>query len=167
VRITETRLINSKGFDVTSVAHGAPLTVRVLLSVSGPAVGAEATFVLAFTRHGTSFAVNVVEHHLFLPAPTTVVDVTLPAVRLGSGVWFLRVGVGEAGIFQRGTLSYFAVDSRWYHMMREGIRFEVQSVDHLDSAGCFMVHEGRFDVRGADPLVEPIGSASAPGDSSL
>jgi ABC-type polysaccharide/polyol phosphate transport system ATPase subunit len=146
VRITETRLFDRDGVEVVSVARRETLVIRVWLDVNGPAIGRAVTFVLAFTRHGTSFAVNVVEHHLVLPTAKTLVDITLPSVQLGSGAWFLRAGIGEAGIFERGTLNYFAVDDRWYHMMRDGIPFEVRSIDHLDSAGCFMVHEGRFDV---------------------
>ena len=140
------------------------LVIRVWLDVNAPAIGREVTFVLAFTRHGTSFAVNVVEHHLLLPTAQTVVDITLPSVQLGSGAWFLRVGVGEAGIFERGTLNYFAVDDRWYHMMRDGISLEVRSIDRLDSAGCFMVHEGRFDLHGVAGAGEPSGSSSEAGE---
>jgi lipopolysaccharide transport system ATP-binding protein len=149
VRITDTQFLDASGSPVMSVRHGDPLTVRIAIDVNDPAMR-DVSFVLAFTRHGTAFAVNVVDHRLTLPpGPNAVVDVKLPAVRLGSGQWFLRVGIGEADMFRHGTLGYFAVSDRWYHLMREGIPVEVQSRDQLDSAGCFMVHEGVFSVRGA------------------
>jgi len=156
VRVDNVQFLDVNGFEVASVTHGDPLVIRALLDVNGPARGREVTFLMAFTRHGTSFAVNVVEHQLRLPrSSSAVVDVTLPAVRLGSGTWFLRLGVGEAGVFKRGTLGYFAVDERWYHMTREGLQFEVRSADRLDSAGCFMVHEAHFSVLAADAPPEP------------
>jgi ABC-type polysaccharide/polyol phosphate transport system ATPase subunit len=156
VRVANVQLLDANGFEVASVTHGDPLVIRALVDVNGPALGREVTFLMAFTRHGTSFAVNVIEHQLRLPpSSSAVVDVTLPAVRLGSGTWFLRLGVGEAGIFKRGTLGYFAVDEHWHHMTREGLQFEVRSADRLDSAGCFMVHEAHFSVLAADAPPEP------------
>ena len=167
VRIADTQLLDLDGAEVTSVRHGDPLVVRVTVDVSAPAIGRSVSFVLAFTRHGTSYAVNVVEHHLPLPdLPSAVVDVTLPAVRLGSGKWFLRVGIGEADMFRRSTLDYFAVDARWYHLMREGIALEVRSADQLDRAGCFMVHEGSFAVHAADGPSPPAPAPTAAGGPS-
>jgi hypothetical protein len=155
VRITKTQLLDPGGVEVAAVKHGDPLVIRVGLGVNRTDIR-EVSFVIAFTRHGTSFAVNVVDHYLSLPERgDAVVEVMLPAVRLGSGTWFLRVGVAEAGVFKRGNLRYFALDERWYHLMREGIQFDVISVDQLDSAGCFMVHEGQFTVRTAPDAPEP------------
>jgi hypothetical protein len=152
VRISNTELLDAAGFEVASVKHGDPITIRLSLDVRVP----------PFTRHGTSFAVNVVEHYLALPASSrAIVDVTLPAVRLGSGKWFLRVGLGRAGMFKTGTLGYFATDEHWYHLTREGIAFDVTSVDQLDSSGCFMVHEGHFTARAADEARQPPSAVSA------
>ena len=164
VRITDTQLLDLVGAELTSVRHGDPLVVRVSLDVSAAATDAGVSFVLAFTRHGTSYAVNIVEHHLALPdAASVVVDVSLPAVRLGSGKWFLRVGIGEADMFRRGTLNYFALDARWYHLMREGIALEVTSLDQLDSAGCFVVHDGDFTVHAVDGPLQPLPTRTAAG----
>ena len=69
-------------------------------------------------------------------------------------------------MFRRGTLDYFAVDARWYHLMREGIALEVRSVDQLDSAGCFMVHDGFFTVQSADGPLQPSTARTSAGGPS-
>jgi hypothetical protein len=153
VRILGTELLDADGVDVVNVKHGDPLTIRLLLEARVPPPDGAVTLVLAFTRHGTSFAVNVVEHHLRLPlSAKSVVDVALPAVRLGSGKWFLRVGVGQADMFKTGGLGYFATDEHWYHLTRDGLGFDVTSVDQLDSSGCFVVHDGYFTTRQAEEI---------------
>jgi Wzt C-terminal domain len=161
VRILQTRLLDAAGEDVDAVKHGDPLVIRFDLEVNRADIR-DVSFVLGFTRHGTSFAVNVVNHTLSLPTSGgAVVEVRLPAVRLGSGTWFLRVGIAEANVFKQGDLRYFALEDRWYHLMREGIRFDVLSVDQLDASGCFMVHDGQFVVRAASDTHESSVSGHA------
>src|SRR5207244_1316637 len=83
-------------------------------------------------------AVNVINHHLDLPpdGDECLLDVHLASVQLGSGTWYVRVGLAKAGLFEGPTIKYFAVDAGWHHLMREGIQLEVLSVGHLDASGC-------------------------------
>jgi lipopolysaccharide transport system ATP-binding protein len=153
VRVASVQLIDRTGSETSQVRHGDPLTVRVRLSINGNVAGRQITFVLGLTRQNTPYAVNIVDHHLHLPAIENecVLDVQLRAVQLGSGTWYLRVGIGEAGVFERAVIKHFALDDRWYHLFREGAQLDVLSVNHLDASGTFVVHPATFVVR---PVVE-------------
>jgi len=150
VRIVGVRMLDAAGEDTTQVKHGDALTLRVhvRINTAEPRLR-QITFVLGITRLNTPYAVNVINHHLDLPpdGDECLLDVHLASVQLGSGTWYVRVGLAKAGLFERPTIKYFAVDSGWHHLMREGIQLEVLSIGHLDASGCFMVHPATFDVQ--------------------
>ena len=167
VRIVGVQMLDAAGQETTRVKHGDPLTLRVHLHMHGERLAPrQITFVLGITRQNTPYAVNVVNHHLDLPATgdDCVLDVRLATVELGSGTWYVRVGVAEAGLFERPTIKYFAVDAGWHHLMREGIPLEVLSIGHLDAAGCFMVHPATFTVHQIEPSSVAKDQAAAVAD---
>jgi ABC-type polysaccharide/polyol phosphate transport system ATPase subunit len=129
------------GREVSKVKHGETLTIRTTIQRSSDLTQDVATFVLAFSRQGSAFLGIVYEPTLQVPdAPESVIDVVLDPVLLGSGTWFLNVGIGERGLYDRPILHYFATDSSWYHLLTARIELEVVSVSGLDMSGCFMVH---------------------------
>jgi ABC-type polysaccharide/polyol phosphate transport system ATPase subunit len=164
VRILRVQMFDATGQETARVKHGDPLTVRVHLQAHGERLPLrQITFVLGITRQNTPYAVNVVNHHLDLPAhgDECLLDVRLASVQLGSGTWYVRVGLAEAGLFERPTISYFAVDAGWYHLMREGIELEVLSIGHLDASGCFMVHPATFAVQPVEESPLPVTRTAA------
>jgi len=96
-RILGVRMLAANGEDVTRVRHGDPLTLRLHVAVYEAGLR-QTTFVSGFTRLNTPYAVNIINHRLDMPQDVNeyALDVRPPSVQLGSGTWYLRVGLGEA-----------------------------------------------------------------------
>jgi homopolymeric O-antigen transport system ATP-binding protein len=129
------------GREVGKVKHGDTMTVRITVRRSDALATDVATLAMGFARQGSAYLGIVYEPSLLLPdAPESVIDVLLDPVRLGSGTWFLNVGIGEPGLYDRAILHYFATDSSWYHLLAARIELQVLSISGLDASGCFVVH---------------------------
>jgi len=167
MRILDVRLLDAAGQDVTRVRHGDPLTLRLRVAVNEAGLR-QVTFVSGFTRLNTPYGVNIVNHHLDIPENVDeyALEVRLASVQLGSGTWYVRVGLAEAGLFERDTIKYFAVDPSWHHHLRHGIQLEVQSATHLDASGCFMVHPATFEVVPFEKATPTTGQAAGDAEGS-
>jgi len=129
------------GCEVGRVKHGDTVTVRITYKRSEALRQSLVTFVMGFARQGSPFLGIVYEPSLSLPdSAEGVIDVVLAPIRLGSGTWFLNLGIGEPGLYARPMLQYFATDSSWYHLLAGSIELQVLSVSGLDASGCFVVH---------------------------
>jgi len=129
------------GREVGTVRHGDTMTIRVTVRRSENLTDNVATLAMGFARQGSAYLGIVYEPSLVLPdAPESVIDVVLDPVRLGSGTWFLNIGIGEQGLYDRPILHYFAIDASWYHLLAARIELRVLSISGLDASGCFVVH---------------------------
>jgi len=68
-----------------------------------------------------------------------VIDVRFDPLTLGSGLWYVNVGIGEPGIYERPHIDYFATDRSWHHLLAGRFELRVLSQSHLDSIH-FLVH---------------------------
>jgi ABC-type polysaccharide/polyol phosphate transport system ATPase subunit len=142
------------GHEVGKVKHGDVMTIRITLRRSPELMKNLVTFVMGFSRHGSAYLGIVYEPALNLPdSPEIAIDVVLDPVRLGSGTWFLNLGVGEPGLYDRPILHYFATDPSWYHLLAARIELQVLSASGLDISGCFIVHPATVT---AAPVVDHV-----------
>jgi hypothetical protein len=65
-----------------------------------------------------------------------VIESQLDELRLGSGLWYVNLGIGEPDLFSRSENPYFAVDAAWYHLMTSRLEFRVLSLTSFDG-NCF------------------------------
>lgn len=156
VRVASVQMLDAAGEATTTVTHGDPLTFRIGLEIRANLPVREITLVVGMSRLNTPYVAHVVNHALQLPdsAGDCLIDVHLHEVKLGSGTWYVRVNVAEPGLFTRPAVKYFAVDDGWHHMRRRSIQLDVLSRTHLDSSGCFMVHDATFDVHAGEPALD-------------
>jgi len=153
VRITRVQFLDRDGREVVDVRHGQPFTVRAHLSVSPQFIQREVTMILAFARHESSYSAYVYEPRISLPpADECAVDVRLEAVQLGSGKWYVSMGFGEVGLYERDVIGYFTIDGAWYHMLAERLELRVTSETNVDTLGCFFTHPARVAVLGDTQL---------------
>jgi hypothetical protein len=140
VRITDVQFMAGNGADGPRVRHGEPLTVRVGLRVEPLVRNREVAFVLGFARPGTPYSALVYEDRLELPGTDVAeVFVEIDPVRLGSGLWFVNVGIGEPGLYERPALKYFTVDPSWHHVLASRLELQIASATKLDASGCFVM----------------------------
>jgi ABC-type polysaccharide/polyol phosphate transport system ATPase subunit len=139
VRITDVRFLASDQ-DVVEVKHGDRLVVRVSVQVSEQLQGESVLFVLGFNRHASPYSALIHEEHLRLPhAGSAEITVDVARVQLGSGAWYVVVGIGEPGLYDKPAVKYFTVNPSWHHLLASRLDLKVGSISTLDAAGCFVV----------------------------
>jgi ABC-type polysaccharide/polyol phosphate transport system ATPase subunit len=147
VLITRVQFIDRDGREVVEVCHGNPFTVRLSLRMAPQLVDRDVTFVLGFARHESPYSAYVYEPRLTLPAgDECAVEVQLDSVQLGSGQWYVNLGIGEIGLYERDVINYFTVDAAWYHMLAARLELRVTSATKVDTFGCFFIHPARVAV---------------------
>jgi len=82
-------------------------------------------------------------------------------VMLGSGRWYVNMGVGELGLYERDVVNYFTIDSAWYHMLASRLELQVTSATKVDSLGCFFIHPADVSVSSANAVTSVEHSHSA------
>ena len=162
VAITDVRfLVDDR--DVVEVRHGDPLLVRISVRVDRRMQGQPVMFVLGFTRHASPYSALIHDQHLRLPqSDVAEIDVAIPEVRLGSGGWYVNVGIGEPGLYDKAAVKYFTVDPSWYHVLAGRLELRIATASTLDASGCFVVHPAALSVRAVAAPVDEIGSVHAP-----
>jgi lipopolysaccharide transport system ATP-binding protein len=137
IRITAVEFLDAFHRPVDQVKHGEPLIVRVSCRAATPVPGLAVTFCVGFARQGFPYQAYIYDAHL--PVPSTeefVVESRLDELRLGSGVWYVNLGIGAPDIFDRSPVPYFAIDEAWYHLMTGRLEFRVLSITNFDGS-CF------------------------------
>src|SRR5262249_14923479 len=98
VRITRVQFLDRDGREVVEIRHVDPFIGRVGLAVSPDLATRNATFVLGFARHESPYSAYVYEPQIVLPSGVDAsIEVCLDKVLLGSGQWYVSLGVGEFG----------------------------------------------------------------------
>jgi lipopolysaccharide transport system ATP-binding protein len=147
VLITRVQFVDRDGHDVVEVRHGDPFTVRIALRMTPLLAVRDVTFILGFARHESPYSAYVYEPRMSLPAgDECVVEIQLDSVQLGSGQWYVNLGVGELGLYDREVINYFTVDAAWYHMLAARVELRVTSATKVDTFGCFFIHPARVAV---------------------
>ncbi len=148
VRITGVEFLDRDGGGVVAAKHGEPLTVRIRIRVAPTLVNREVTLVLGFARHGSPYSAYVSDSRLSLgDAEHSVIEAAIDTLKLGSGQWYVNIGIGEPGLFERATLKYFTLDPSWYHLLAARVELQVVSSGPLDASGCFVVLPAHLSVR--------------------
>lgn len=148
VRITAVRFLDRNGRDIVEVRHGESLTVRVELRIEPALRDRQVVFVLGFSRQGSPYSALVHHQRLALPsAPNAEILIHIDELRLGSGPWYVNVGVGELGVYDKPSAKYFTVDPSWYHVLASRLELKVASVGRFDATGCFVVHPATITTR--------------------
>jgi len=143
--------LDASGRAVVEVDHGDLLTVRLSVRMDPALDDRRVTFVLGFARHGSPYSAYVHRDALLLPSSTDcVIEVTLDAVCLGSGKWYVNIGIGQAALYERRDLKYFTIDAGWHHLLATRIELNVRSISAFDASGCFAVLPARVDVGSPD-----------------
>jgi ABC-type polysaccharide/polyol phosphate transport system ATPase subunit len=162
VHITRVQFIDRHGREVVEVRHGDPFTVRISLRIAPQLVDRDVTFVLGFARHESPYSAYVYQPRLTLPpGDECAVEIQLDAVQLGSGQWYVNMGIGEVGLYEREVINYFTVDAAWYHMLAARLELRVTSATKVDTFGCFFIHPGRVAVLASEALAVGEGTPSA------
>ncbi len=73
----------------------------------------------------------------------------IDSLLLGSGQWYVNMGVGEVGLYERDQINYFTIDTAWYHMLAARLELRVTSATKVDTYGCFFIHPARVTVSAA------------------
>jgi hypothetical protein len=138
IRIMGIEFLDADGRNVAQISYGAPMTVRIRCHAVAPVPDQAVTFCVGFARQGFTHQAYIYDANLAIPeVGEFVIDSVLDEVRLGSGLWYVNVGIGAAGIFLRDEIPYFSVDSGWYHLLSGRLQFRVLSVTKFDAGGCF------------------------------
>jgi lipopolysaccharide transport system ATP-binding protein len=154
VRITRVEFLNRDGAETSDVRHGDPFRVRISLRVAPELATRDVTFFLGFARHESPYSAYVYEPRVSLPpGDECVVDVRIDSVLLGSGRWYVNMGVGELGLYDRDVINYFTIDGAWYHMLAARLELRVTSATKVDTFGCFFIHPAGVTVSPAAPAV--------------
>jgi ABC-type polysaccharide/polyol phosphate transport system ATPase subunit len=153
VRIVRVQFVDRLGRDVVEVRRGESFMVRAHLAVEPELVGREVTLILGFARHESPYSAYVYEPKLLLSGGATcVVEIQLDSVQLGSGQWYVNLGFGEVGLYDRDAINYFTVDGAWYHMLAGRLELRVTSQTKVDTFGCFFVHPAHVAVVADTPV---------------
>jgi homopolymeric O-antigen transport system ATP-binding protein len=140
VRITGVQFFDDRGREVVQVRYGDSLTVRVRAVVAPQLTDRRVTFVLVLWRQGSACLAVAHRPGMRLPdGDDCVIDVRFDPLTLGSGLWYVNVGIGEPGIYERPHIDYFATDRSWHHLLAGRFELRVLSQSHLDSIH-FLVH---------------------------
>ena len=154
VRITHVEFIGRDGGDVVEVRHGDPFTVRIGLHIAPDLANRDVTFFLGFARHESPYSAYVYEPRISLPAADEgVIEVRIDSLLLGSGQWYVNMGVGEVGLYDRALINYFTIDAAWYHMLAARLELRVTSATKVDTYGCFFIHPAEVTVSAAVPAI--------------
>jgi lipopolysaccharide transport system ATP-binding protein len=146
IRITGVEFLDSARRIVDQVRHGDPLIVRVSCRAVAAVPGLAVTFCVGFARQGFPYQAFIYDAHLAVPATEAfVIESRLEDIRLGSGVWYVNLGIGGADIFDRSPVPYFAIDAAWYHLMTSRLEFRVLSITSFDGS-CFVAMPARIQV---------------------
>jgi ABC-type polysaccharide/polyol phosphate transport system ATPase subunit len=141
VRIQSVHFFDGQGRDIVQARHGDPLTIRLNLRVAPTLTDRHVTLVVGFRRQGSAYNGSIYESNRLLPdTEECIVEVALAPLRFGAGQWFVHVGVGAAGVYERPIVKYFATDADWYHLQAGGIQLGILSSGGVDAVGCFVVH---------------------------
>jgi len=118
-------------------------------------VDRDVMLVLALARHESPYSAIIYEPRLTLPAgDDCTIDVRLDPVQLGSGPWYVSIGIGEVGLYDRDVINYFTLNGAWYHMLAARLDLRVVSASKVDTFGCFFIHPASVAVvAGAKPPV--------------
>jgi hypothetical protein len=148
IRITGIEFLNQSGENVPQVAYGDALTVRVHCRRLSPVPESAVTFFVGFARQGFTHQAYIYSERLPIPDHGEfVIEGRLDEVRLGSGLWYVNVGIGAPEIFRRADIPYFSVDSSYYHLLSGRLQFRVSSVSAFDAGGCFYAMPAELVVR--------------------
>jgi lipopolysaccharide transport system ATP-binding protein len=162
VRITRVEFIGRHGEDVSEVRHGEPFNVRIGLRVAPELTNRDVTFFLGFARHESPYSAYVYQPHISLPATEEcVIDIRIDSVLLGSGRWYVNMGVGELGLYERDVINYFTIDRAWYHMLAARLELRVTSATKVDTLGCFFIHPAGVTVSAVAPSIAAAQTHSA------
>jgi lipopolysaccharide transport system ATP-binding protein len=149
-RITRVQFLDADGRDVVEIRHGDPLTVRIHARIQPTLTDRRATFIVAFVRHGSPYNACVYSPDLFLgDSEDVVITVSIDALRLGSGRWYVNIALGEPRLLDGPNSRYFALDPGWYHLLAARIELQVASISRLDASGVFVVHPATIAVDAA------------------
>jgi hypothetical protein len=108
-------------------------------------------FIIAFARHGSPYSAYIYDKHLQLPhSAAAEITVDISDIRLGSGIWYVSIGAGEPGLYEKPGLKYFTVDSSWHHMLASRLELKVATASKIDALGCFVVHPAVVSVRNTE-----------------
>jgi hypothetical protein len=141
VRIESVVFLDALGRDVVQARHGEPMTVRITVRVDRTLADRRVAIVVGFRRQGSAYNGSVYEAERLLPASdVSVIDMKLDPMRFGSGQWFVSVGIGKPGVYERPVVNYFATDPDWYHLLAGGVQLQILSAGGVDAVGCFVVH---------------------------
>jgi ABC-type polysaccharide/polyol phosphate transport system ATPase subunit len=161
VFINRVQFIDHDGVEVVEVRHGDSFTVRLSLRVAPQLVNRDVTFIMGFARHESPYSAYVYEPRLTLPAgDECVVEMQMDAVQLGSGPWYVTMGIGEVGLYEREVVKYFTVDAAWYHMLASRLELRVTSKTKVDTFGCFCIHPAKVTVLTQESLAAAEGTHS-------
>jgi ABC-type polysaccharide/polyol phosphate transport system ATPase subunit len=153
VQIVGVQFLDSTGRDVVEIRHGVPFTLRARLRVRPDLRDRDVALILGFARHESPYSAYVYEPRLTLPpGDECVVEVRLESVQLGSGQWYVNIGIGEIGLYDRAVINYFTVDAAWYHMLAARLELRVTSATSVDTFGCFFIHPATVAVLESAPV---------------
>ncbi len=156
IRITGIEFLNRNGENVPQVQYGEPLTVRVHCRAVASVPESAVTFFVGFARQGFTHQAYIYSERLAIPEKGDfVIDGSLAELRLGSGLWYVNVGIGAPEIFRRTDIPYFSVDRSYYHLLSGRLQFHVGSLTGFDAGGCFYAMPADLVVR---PISEAVGS---------
>jgi ABC-type polysaccharide/polyol phosphate transport system ATPase subunit len=156
VRMTRVQFLDRLGRDVVEVRHGESFTVRLTVSMSPDLAQRKVAFILGFARHESPYSSYVYEPELALPSgDECTVEARIDSIQLGSGQWYVSVGIGELGLYDRDVINYFTVDAAWHHMLAARLELRVTSATTVDTFGCFFVHPARVVATPAAAHAEP------------
>jgi ABC-type polysaccharide/polyol phosphate transport system ATPase subunit len=148
VRITSVEFLDGSGTDTVNVRHGTALRVRIALRIEPNLLDRTVVFVLGFARPGTPYSALVYHDRLGLPATDHAeILVDIENIRLGSGMWYVNVGIGEPGLYDKAAVKYFTIDASWYHVLASRLELNVVSASKFDASGCFVVHPAAVTLR--------------------
>jgi len=154
VRITGVEFLDAAGRSVVQVTHGDVLRVRVRVLISQELSDRRVTFVVALWRQGSSSM--AVAHRSAIVLPETeecVIDTVFDPLNVGSGLWYVNVGIGEPGMYERPVMKYFAIDRSWHHLLAGRAELRVLSVSNVDAIH-FVVSPATIECR---PVGQPHG----------
>jgi lipopolysaccharide transport system ATP-binding protein len=138
IRILGVEFLDAHRRSVNQIKHGDPLIVRVRCRAATDVPETAVTFCAGFAKQGFPYQAYIYDAHLAIPRTDEfVIESRLAEVLLGSGVWYVNLGIGAPDIFDRTPMPYFAIDSAWYHLMATRLEFRVLSATSFD-AGCFL-----------------------------
>jgi ABC-type polysaccharide/polyol phosphate transport system ATPase subunit len=154
VRIVAVSFLDDTGAESASFVHGGRLRATVELErVQATSGDPACTFVLAFTRVGSTAAVYVQRDRVDVGAGRSVVSVDASPIVLGSGTWLVTLGVGEPDLYRETFNPYFTVNPRWFHLRARAFELQIASSSSIDAAATA--------VQPATVVVRPLPGAPA------